>query len=744
MSTAAIRPHAPLSVDQGDPPGLFTLLRHHLAPAPGRLGDTLRLVVLVLVTVTLSEIFRIPEPALSAYVVLFVSRGEAASTIMTAAIVGIAILLALLATIVMFSLSLAEPALRIPLVAAATFAAMFLSRTSPLGAAFFGAGFIVAYGLTLGDQVVQLSLLPGAVANTAQFALPELAYVPPEEALVHFLLWLGVIVGMPIALVIAANLLTGRDPTLLLRTALAARLAAAARTCGGEPGAEQALAALASEGIDGLLKLDHLSGLLHRRRQPQEEMPALIRATGRLGLVLLAWMRLSNQAGRMRLPETAAFCEAATHAVRSGSKLEASPEAGPYGAALVPGTAALRPLADELARILTAIHAALMPHPVPAQAPGAVRSPRRLLASDAFTNPAYARFAFKVTLAVMTCYAIETLTDWPAIHTCMITCFFVSLDTVGETVHKAALRILGCLIGGSLGIGVILLLMPLMTDLGDLLLVLAAVTFLAGWIATGSDRIAYAGWQIALAFYIAVLQGYGPTLDMQTARDRIIGILLGNLVVFVIFTTIWPVRVTALVRGSLARAVEQFAPLMEAVDVSPPGAAGPEGHEAWRGISQAITQARGLLVNDPYESPLLARAPGRHSIGAATLTQVQALTVPASVVLALDADPAWRQVPEPARDAILAYHRDMANWFRSCAAWLRGEARPPATLPEPPGNVLLVSEASALEAPVMAHLEARAVWYGVLHHDLCAILDQLEPQRGAEAAFDRGPSLARA
>ena len=743
MSAAAIRPQAPLAVDQGDPPGLFTLLRHHLAPAPGRLGETLRLVILVLVAVTLSEIFRIPEPALSAYVVLFVSRGEAASTVMTAAIVGIAILLALLATIIMFSLSLAEPALRIPLVAVATFIAMFLSRTSPLGAAFFGAGFIIAYGLTLGDHVVQLSLLPGAVADTAQFALPELAYMPPEEALVHFLLWLGVVVGIPIALVIATNLLTGRDPTLLLRTALAARLDAAARTCSGEPGAEQALAALAAEGIDGLLKLDHLSGLLHRRGQPRAEMPALIRATGRLGLVLLAWMRLPDQAGRVRLPKTAAFCEAAAHAVRSGSRLATGLEAGPYGTALMPKAAALRPLADELARILAAIDAALMPRPVAARAPGAVRSPRRLLAPDAFTNPAYARFAFKVTLAVMTCYAIETLSDWPAIHTCMITCFFVSLDTVGETVHKATLRILGCLIGGSLGIGVILLLMPLMTDLGDLLLVLAAVTFLAGWIATGSDRIAYAGWQIALAFYIAVLQGYGPTLDMQTARDRIIGILLGNLVVFVIFTTIWPVRVTALVRENLARAVGRFAPLMEAVEPQPAGAARPDGHEAWHGISQAITRARGLLVNDPYETSLSGRSPARHSIGAATLAQVQALTVPASVILALDADPAWRQVPEPARDAVLAYHRGMTGWFRSCAAWIRG-AGPPAKLPEPPDAVLLAGEASALDAPVAAHLEARAVWYGVLHRDLCAILEAFETQHGAEAAPDRNASLARA
>ena len=130
---------------------------------------------------------------------------------------------------------------------------------------------------------------------------------------------------------------------------------------------------------------------------------------------------------------------------------------------------------------------------------------------------------------------------------------------VGESLHKATLRIVGALIGGGLGLGAILLLMPRMTDLGDLFLLLAPVTLLAAWIACGTERIAYAGVQIGLAFYLVVLHGTGPTIDLDPARDRVIGVLLGNVVIFVIFTTIWPVSVASVVRANVAKALEQLA-----------------------------------------------------------------------------------------------------------------------------------------------------------------------------------------
>ena len=127
---------------------------------------------------------------------------------------------------------------------------------------FFVAGFIVAYGLTLGDEVVGLALQPATAGNAPQFELPEIFFVPPADALVRFLLWLSLAIVVPIVVLIAANL--GRDPALLLRRALAERLAAAARFCSGEKGAEHVLEAQAFEGTAGLRKLHDLAGVPRR------------------------------------------------------------------------------------------------------------------------------------------------------------------------------------------------------------------------------------------------------------------------------------------------------------------------------------------------------------------------------------------------------------------------------------------------------------------------------------------------
>ena len=708
---AAHRGRAP-EVDEGDTRDLVALLRRELRPTPGRLGDCLRIVVVLLGLIAIAETFRLSEIALSAYIVLFLSGREAASTVLTALLAGIAVVLAIFVTIAIFMLSLSEPALRIPLMAVMTFVAMFLSRTATPGPVFFVAGFIVAYGLTLGDQVLGLALQPATAGNAEQFALPEIVFAPPEEALVRFLLWLSLAVALPVILLIVANLLTGRDPARLLYQALTERLATAARFCAGESGAERRLEAQAFEGTAQLHKLHHLAGLLHRGRPRPVWGASLIDEIGRLGLLLLAWFRVAGDA-RKPLVSAASACRAAKRALQD----RAAPSPEPV---TITATGAAQPVADGISRTLREIEETLAGTAAGQEAHAAAKAPHRLLAADAFTNPEYARFALKVTLAVVICYFTMNLTDWPGIHTCVITCFFVALDTVGETIHKATLRFMGCLIGAGLGLGAILLLMPDMTDLGDLLLLLAPVTLLAAWIASGSERIAYAGLQISLAFYLVVLQGYGPTIDMYTARDRTIGILFGNIVILVIFTTIWPVSVAKVVRTNLAKALEQLAALVGSDPPADSGISQAARSAAGMAFGQAIAQARAVLVNDSFETSEVRRAVGRRPIDATVVEQVGRLFIPVSAILDLRTDLAGHELPQPMHDAIRAHHRALAAWFQKAASWVcsgEGAGEVSGGLPEPP----------LLSGPG-DHLAAFATWYRLLHEDIRKILDEVGPQ----------------
>jgi multidrug resistance protein MdtO len=191
-----------------------------------------------------------------------------------------------------------------------------------------------------------------------------------------------------------------------------------------------------------------------------------------------------------------------------------------------------------------------------------------------------------------------------------------------------------------------------MTDLGDLFLLLAPITFLAAWVGYSSERISYAGWQIGLAFYLVVLQGYGPTIDMYTARDRTIGILFGNIVISVIFMTIWPVSVANVVRAHLARAFEQLAVLI-GLGTRTDGEISPSARSAADAtFGQAIVQARAVLVNDPFETREVRRAARRRPIDAAVVAEVGRLFIPFLAILDLRTAPGWRELSQSVRDAI--------------------------------------------------------------------------------------------
>jgi len=170
--------------------------------------------------------------------------------------------------------------------------------------------------------------------------------------------------------------------------------------------------------------------------------------------------------------------------------------------------------------------------------------PKHLFVPDAFTNPAHVHFALKVTFAAMFCYIVYEAIDWTGIHTAFITCTFIALESTEATLYKGTLRFVGCVIGGALALFSIVFLMPHMETIASLVFLVACAAAIAGWVAAGSERISYAGLQIAFAFFYSVFQGYAPDTDLDNVRNRVVGILFGLIVTGLVFQYIWPERDT--------------------------------------------------------------------------------------------------------------------------------------------------------------------------------------------------------
>ena len=235
--------------------------------------------------------------------------------------------------------------------------------------------------------------------------------------------------------------------------------------------------------------------------------------------------------------------------------------------------------------------------------PARLPKSKSFFVSDAFTNPANVHFALKVTFAAMFCYIFYMAIDWSGIHTALITCTFIALESTGATLHKGVLRIGGCIIGGALALFTIVFLMPHMDTIASLIVVVACAAAIAGWVATGTELISYGGLQIAFAFFYSVFQGYAPDTDLDNVRNRVVGILFGLIVTGVVFRYIWPERTIDRLRAALRQAFRQLARLVE---IPRPEtsieAAKADAHRLIGETSKSFDQARRYIELTQFES----------------------------------------------------------------------------------------------------------------------------------------------
>src|SRR3984957_17717589 len=129
------------------------LLAVELAPREGRWAAVARIATGAVVAVIIAMVFQTPQPTYMAYIGFLLSKDEKNATV-TAALGGlVAVTLAVLLVLGLELIDTAEPALRLPLMAVATFTAMFTARTFALGPMSFLAGFVIVLLHSLVDDL---------------------------------------------------------------------------------------------------------------------------------------------------------------------------------------------------------------------------------------------------------------------------------------------------------------------------------------------------------------------------------------------------------------------------------------------------------------------------------------------------------------------------------------------------------------------------------------------------------------
>jgi len=545
--------------------GRLAELLRLLMPFPGRLEFAVRLALICALTTLVVEIYQTPDPALTVYVVFFLNKPDRGTSLILNIVMVVLISLIITSVILVAIIVIDEPVWRVASMAAISLGLLFMASAS------------------------KLRPIGGIVALIVAYALDLLGTVHGGEIATRGLLYVWLFIGIPAGVSMGVNLLLAPSSRLVAEKVLARRLRLAATMLRApNEGIRRDLTECLREGNGELLKWLKLA--LVEKSAAREHVEALRQAAAS-SFEILALIDVMDRDVDAALP--APLRERLTLTLDAMARIL---EDGRYPIDIefedaADGEPSLPPRAAE---VLASIREALIAFAEVApntQPHGPAKKSGGFFLPDAFTNPEHVRYALKTTSAAMFCYVLYSLLDWPGIHTCLITCYIVSLGTTAETVEKLTLRILGCLVGAAAGIAAIVYLIPHLTSIGALMILVFLGALVSAWIAAGSPRISYAGFQMAFAFFLCVIQGSGPSFDLTTARDRVIGILLGNIVVYVIFANIWQVSVGKRIDPAIADLLRRLGGLLTVPSKSTRRSEAPEAQEMLAGIERDLDLA---------------------------------------------------------------------------------------------------------------------------------------------------------
>jgi len=516
-----------------DTPDLFSELREYwdfireeLKPFPGRSQAVVRLVTAVVATLIISETLRIPNPAFSAYLVFFVANEDGVSSIKLGLVAMAGLTVALIAATGVSICFMDAPWFRLPVTFLLIAGTIWLSRTLVLAVLGRLMAVILVLYLSLADVIFD------------------------AEALTEATLWLWSIVGVTVGVSALTSLLLEPRPDLLLREQIVTSLGSV----------QQMLETLVSGRRDQWGEVKALRrqvyGIPQRMQQllgrwRQRVWPAYQRDVDwELGIFIVERL-LSITAGLASLDSSVIDEKTHRALARLGQavgELKQAVQDRNRDAIRSLALPAMEDLPDsakkagiiELVAALSETRLILTPYAGPTEATAGEKPAKRgILVPDALTNPDYFHFTIKTMLAIVACEIFMNAINWPGIRTSMITCVVTAMATVGAQRQKQVLRLTGVCVGGVMGLASILFIIPQLDTIAGLALLVVAGTAGCAWVAAGSVRSSYAGFQMALAFFIMLLPGFDTSIDLTAIRDRFVGILVGITAMWIFFDHLW-------------------------------------------------------------------------------------------------------------------------------------------------------------------------------------------------------------
>src|SRR5208282_1541302 len=154
--------------------------------------------------------------------------------------------------------------------------------------------------------------------------------------------------------------------------------------------------------------------------------------------------------------------------------------------------------------------------------------------------------------------------DWPGMAIpVMLTCFLTAVSTIGTSRQRQVLRFAGFVVGGLLiGMNAQVFILPYLDSIAGFTVLFILVTALAAWFMTSSPRLSFFGLQLGSVYFVINMQKFARETSLSVARDRVAGVFLGLLMMWLIFDQVWGVPASVEMRRvfiSTLRLLAQFA-----------------------------------------------------------------------------------------------------------------------------------------------------------------------------------------